>query len=134
MRDSHRLKEKYEISLDSRQIVSLTVAVLVVLGGVFVVGVMVGKRLAVEPKPAPQADLLSTLDQKAKGDEPAPHTDASLTFQDELTKKKAPEAAPAPVADAATRIAEAIEAAAAKPDAGAPLPKVVEVRLPDPPR
>lgn len=90
MRDTHRLKEKYELSLDNRQIVTLAVASLVVLGGVFTLGVVVGKKLSGEQPDKPPADLLSQLDQKT-----AALDDASLTFQDELTKK-APVAIAAP--------------------------------------
>ncbi len=95
MRDSHRLKEKYELSLDSRQIVTLTVASLVVLGGVFVLGVVVGKKLSTESQKLDQpADILSAADQKtealAQADKAQP-----LTFQEELTKR-APELVPAP--------------------------------------
>lgn len=88
MRDTHRLKEKYEVSLDNRQIVTLTVASLVVLGGVFILGVVVGKKLAAEQAALskPPADLLSQLDEKTNALEAAKQ-DAALTFQDELTKK-----------------------------------------------
>lgn len=145
MRDDHRLKEKYEISLDSRQVVTLTVAVLVVLGGVFVLGVVVGKKLSAEARPTQPADLLTTLDQKATGLDEASQSDASLTFQDELTRK-APEPAPAPAVAAAQpkapeerqpeapkvdsgKLADAF-AVAARPDAGT-APRVVEVKLPE---
>jgi len=95
MRDSHRLKEKYELSLDSRQIVTLTVASMVVLGGVFVLGVVVGKKLSTESQKLDQpADILSAADQKtealAQADKAQP-----LTFQEELTRR-APEPVPAP--------------------------------------
>jgi DedD protein len=88
MRDTHKLKEKYELSLDNRQIVSITVASLVVLGGVFMLGVVVGKKLSTETAEvkAP-ADLLTQLDEKSKALEQVQAEDASLTFQDELTKK-----------------------------------------------
>ena len=109
MRDSHRLKEKYELSLDNRQIVSLTVASLVVLGGVFVLGVVVGKKLASEMVPEKAtADLLTAVDQKTAAlDAVLQHEkDASLTFQDELTKKfpvevRLPPAMPTPPAPVA---------------------------------
>lgn len=105
MRDSHRLKEKYELSLDDRQIVTLTVASLVVLGGVFMLGVVVGKKLSGERPERPATDLLGQLDQKsAVLDSLNQREDAALTFQDELTKKvpgpsvtvTAPRPAPAP--------------------------------------
>jgi DedD protein len=88
MRDSHRLKEKYELSLDSRQIVTLTVASMVVLGGVFVLGVVVGKKLANETqKLAQPTDILSAADQKTEALAQAEKQPAQLTFQEELTRK-----------------------------------------------
>ena len=90
MRDSHRLKEKYELSLDSRQIVTLTVTTLVVLGGVFVLGVVVGKKLANETLKIDQpADILSAADQKTEALAQAEKAPPALTFQEELTKKQA---------------------------------------------
>ena len=52
MRDLHKMKEKFEVSLDSSHIVSLTIFGLVVVGGVFMLGVMVGKRLSSNEKTA----------------------------------------------------------------------------------
>lgn len=90
MRDTHRMKEKYELSLDNRQIVSLTVVGLVVVSAVFALGIVVGKKLATDDQAATAApDLLSALDQKAAKIETM-KKDASLTFQEELTKKQAP--------------------------------------------
>jgi DedD protein len=88
MRDSHRMKEKYDLSLDNRQIGSLLIASIVVLGAVFVLGVVIGKKLATSDRSQGAPDLLSALDQKAEKMEQV--TDASLTFQDELTKKTEP--------------------------------------------
>ncbi len=145
MRDSHRLKEKYELSLDNRQIVSLTVASLVVLGGVFVLGVVVGKKLASEMVPEkPTADLLTAVDQKTAAlDAVLQHEkDASLTFQDELTKKfpvevRLPPAMPtppAPVAVAEPKKPEA-EVEAPKPIAEvAVVAKPSPTKLPDTPK
>ncbi len=89
MRDSHRLKEKYELSLDNRQIVSITVACLVVLGGVFTLGVVVGKKLSGEAlamHAAQPTDLLGQLDRKTDALEDV-KAGETLTFQDELTRK-----------------------------------------------
>ncbi len=97
MRDSHRLKEKYELSLDTRQIGTITVASLVVLGGVFLLGVVVGKKLSTEAvalEAQQPLDLLSQLDRKTEALETV-KADAALTFQDELTRR-----APAPVVEA----------------------------------
>ncbi len=113
MRDSHRLKEKYELSLDNRQIVSITVASLVVLGGVFMLGVVVGKKLSAETAAIAQqpTDLLGQLDRKTEALENM-KADAALTFQDELTRK-----APAPVVEAPIVVA-------------APAPRVEDASVP----
>jgi DedD protein len=89
MRDVHRMKEKYELSLDNRQIISLTIGGLVMVGAVFVLGVVVGKKLGVEEHTVQPPDLLSALDRRAAGIDSV-QKDASLTFQDELTKKPEP--------------------------------------------
>src|SRR3954452_10515761 len=88
MRDSHRMKEKFDLSLDNRQIVSLLIAGVVVLGSVFVLGVVVGKKLAINDKTASAPDLLTALDEKAAAMTEV--RDASLTFQEELTRKGPP--------------------------------------------
>ncbi len=138
MRDSHRLKEKYELSLDNRQIVSLTVASLVVLGGVFVLGVVVGKKLSKETaSERPTADLLSAVDERTAALD-AVQKDASLTFQDELTKKvppmlvavAEPKPAPAPKPEPVVQaLAPAVAAEVTKP---APAPAAV--KLPETPK
>ena len=65
MRDAHRMKDKLDLSLDSRQIVSLLVAGMVVVGAVFVLGVVVGKKLSEADRAAQSRDLLTALDEKA---------------------------------------------------------------------
>ncbi|MBK7864799.1 MAG: SPOR domain-containing protein [Archangiaceae bacterium] len=92
MRDVHKLKEKYELSLDTRQILTLTFVGLIGLGGVFVLGVAVGKKLQADEKVSQPIDLLSQLDAKSQ---------PQLTYQTELTKDapkppKPVEPAPAP--------------------------------------
>jgi DedD protein len=100
MRDTHRLKEKYELTLDNHQIVVLTVVALVLIGGAFALGVTVGKKLAVDQPAvaaaAAPADILAAVDQKTDAlDDMA--KDASLTFHDTLTKPAPePEVAEAP--------------------------------------
>lgn len=124
MRDSHRLKEKYELSLDNRQIVSITVASLVVLGGVFMLGVVVGKKLSTETAAVAAqqpTDLLGQLDRKTEALETV-KADAALTFQDELTRK-------APTLVAEPPIVKPV-VAEAKPVAEAPKP--VEAVKPEP--
>lgn len=91
MRDSHRMKEKYDLSLDNRQIVSLLIGALVVLGSVFVLGVVVGKQLT-GPDGGPAApDLLTALDAKAKERAKVLEEVAEvppLTFPDILTERR----------------------------------------------
>lgn len=91
MRDSHRMKEKYDLSLDNRQIVSLLIGALVVLGSVFVLGVVVGKQLT-GPEGGPAApDLLTALDAKAKERAKVMEEVAEvppLTFPDILTERR----------------------------------------------
>ncbi len=133
MRDSHRLKEKYELSLDSRQIVTLTVTTLVVLGGVFVLGVVVGKKLANETQKLDQpADILSAADRKTEALAQAEKAAPALTFQEELTKKQA-EPVPPPEPPKNVIVLKAIE-----PVKGPEAPvkaepvKVAEVTPPEP--
>jgi cell division septation protein DedD len=103
MRDTHRMREKYDLSLDSRQVVSLLIGGIVVLGAVFVLGVLVGKKLAGTPRADHAPDLLTALDHKSDALERA-RAAPPLTFQEELTKPAAPTPtvvrAPAPVAPA----------------------------------
>ncbi len=102
VRDGHRIKEKYELSLDNRQIVSLFIAGIVVMGTIFVLGVVVGKNLAGTQRSGAAADLLSALDEKAAAMEQV-RNEPRLTFQDELTRKTAPESTrPSPVESKAT--------------------------------
>ncbi|MFT3708083.1 MAG: SPOR domain-containing protein [Archangium sp.] len=126
MRDSHRLKEKIELSLDSRQIVTITVASLVVLGGVFMLGVVVGKKLSAEAVATQQkqpTDLLSQLDQKTDALEDV-KADAALTFQDELTRKQPTLVAEAPVV-------KPVEAPVVKPVEAVKPPEPVKPTAPE---
>ncbi len=129
------MKEKFDLSLDSRQIVSLLVAGIVVLGSVFVLGVVVGKKLATQER-AVGGDLLTALDEKAKAMDEV--RDASLTFQEELTRNGPPSIDPPTI-----KVVEAPEPAAApppvvaeapapKPEPVAVAPKPEPVRSPDP--
>jgi DedD protein len=140
MRDAHRMKEKFDVSLDNRQIVSLLIAGIVVMGAVFVLGVVVGKKLAGNAQTAAAQDLLSALDAKAEALEQV-QQDPALTFPDELTRRTPSEPAlpsqgtppakvavvkPAPekpVAPAPTSAPEASKALAEAPAPGALAPK-----------
>ncbi|MBZ4329360.1 MULTISPECIES: SPOR domain-containing protein [unclassified Corallococcus] len=113
MRDAHRMKEKFDVSLDNRQIVSLLIAGIVVMGAVFVLGVVVGKKLAGDSQTAAAPDLLSALDANAQVLNEA-RQDPPLTFPDELTRKTGSEPLP-PLPKPAAK-PEAPKAVAAKPE------------------
>ena len=137
MRDTHRMREKYDLSLDSRQVVSLLIGGIVVLGAVFVLGVLVGKKLAGTPHADRAPDLLTALDHKSDALERA-RAAPPLTFQEELTKPAAPAptAVRAPAAAApATSNTQASATAAASPAPGASTPsasKIVPAARPPP--
>lgn len=137
MRDINRLKEKYELSLDNRHVVGLTVAGLVVVGSVFVLGVTVGKRLAADERALQAPDLLSTLDQKAAQAAADSAADASLTFQEELTKKAPPPLPPPPLEEPPkVVVAPAPVPTTPAPPAPAPVPepKAVEPKVAEAPK
>jgi len=148
------MREKYDLSLDSRQVVSLLIGGIVVLGAVFVLGVLVGKKLAGTPRADHAPDLLTALDHKSDALERA-RAAPPLTFQEELTRPTpsaptvvrpsapAPAARPAPAvaapAPAAVKPAPpAVAIAEAKPAAverkAEPEAKAEPERKPDPPR
>jgi len=128
MRDSHRMKEKYDLSLDSRQVVSLLVAGIVVLGAVFVLGVLVGKKLAGSQRTDRAQDLLSALDQKSAALERARAAPA-LTFQEELTADAgSTRAAPPSAKPVAEKKTELVPKAA---EAKAETPKAVADKKPE---
>jgi cell division septation protein DedD len=121
MRDTHRMREKYDLSLDSRQVVSLLIGSIVVLGAVFVLGVLVGKKLAGTPHTDRAPDLLTALDHKSDALERA-RAAPPLTFQEELTKpaSAAPAAIRPPAASLSTSPSTTV--AATNPAASAPAP------------
>lgn len=79
MRDDPRVKEKIELTLDTRQLVSIVLGSAVLLGIVFYLGVTVGKDLAGQDAGVAVAQL-DRLDQQA-----AKQAEA-LTFADELVR------------------------------------------------
>src|ERR1700753_2789373 len=87
MRDLDRWKDKVEISLDGRQIFFLFFGSAVAACLIFVVGVLIGKRIearALALQPAPIEDPLAALDQLGDADEAD-----ELTFHKALTPAKA---------------------------------------------
>ncbi|MGI5863185.1 MAG: SPOR domain-containing protein [Myxococcales bacterium] len=95
---NHRNRDRIELQLDNRQIVSFVIGSLIVLGVVFALGVMVGKQLATDAAPVAQAvDPLAQIDAQEKAladaavEEAAAQKEAAsaLTFAQELTRPKA---------------------------------------------
>ena len=104
MRDLDRWKDKVEISLDGRQIFFLFFGSAVAACLIFVVGVLIGKRIearALAMAPAPIEDPLAALDQLGDADE----ADEGLTFHKALTPPKAEK--PAAVEPKKTPVVEA---------------------------
>jgi DedD protein len=98
-----RPREKFELSLDGRQVASIVVGALVVLAVVFVLGLNVGKQVALRQMEARRAGDLDALDRAPAAPAGSPEP---LTFHDRLTKETPappppPEAAPAPPSAAA---------------------------------
>jgi DedD protein len=87
MRDENaRIREKFELSLDGRQVASVVVGALVIVGVVFVLGLNVGRQVATRQAGSARAGDLDALDRAPTA---APAVDgASLTFHDQLVKQK----------------------------------------------
>jgi DedD protein len=97
MRDENaKIREKFELSLDGRQIASIVVGALVILGVVFVLGLNVGRQISARQAEAAHAGDLEALDRAPAG---AAHVDEkTLTFHDRLTKEKPAAQPPMPSA------------------------------------
>jgi len=110
-----RVKDKVELALDGRQIASIVVGALVLLGVVFVLGLNVGRQIAVKQLETSRGDALAALDQPPPP--PAPARDDALTFHDKLTRERPaeepPAAAPPPTGSPAETLAASASAAAA---------------------
>jgi cell division protein FtsN len=143
MRDVNpRGRERFDLSLDGRQIASVVVGTIVVLAVVFVLGLNVGKQLArSEDGPSPAAsDPLAALDQAPAAPVAAVGAE-TLTAHDRLVKERpaAGEPAPAPAAapppDPGPAVAQDPEpspAPAAEPPPPAPGPAAEPDPDPDP--
>jgi DedD protein len=125
MRDPNsrvRAREKFQLSLDGRQVASVVVGALVVLAAVFILGLNVGKQLALRQLEGTRAGDLEALDRAPA----APPAKAEpLTFHDRLTKETPappPPAEAAPKAEAPAPPAPAAPAAPAASAAPEPAP------------
>jgi len=102
-----RVRDRVELFLDGRQIASVVVGALVLLGVVFVLGLNVGRQLAVKQLEASRGDSLAALDQPPRA--AAPPADG-LTFHDRLTRDRLPQAdPPAPAPPAPLAVAAAVD-------------------------
>ena len=110
-----RAKEKFQLSLDGRQVASIVAGVLVVLGVVFVLGLNVGKQLALRHGDVSRAGDLDALDRVPPA--PAPGKPEPLTFHDRLTHATP---APPPPPDASPKAEAAPAPRTAPPVAAAP--------------
>jgi cell division protein FtsN len=119
-----RPRDELQLSLDGRKVASVVVGALVILGVVFVLGVNVGKQLAIRRAATEVAGDLDALDHAPAP--PPPAKEEPLTFHEELTKgtpAPPPAAAPAAPAPAAAAPTPAPAPAAAAPTP-APTPAV----------
>jgi len=86
LRDEHRLRERLELQLDERQVPAIALGALLLLGGVFALGVLVGKSLA--------------------GSAPVPHPVGNLEALDAAKEQAAARKAAAEKAEAERKAAE----------------------------
>jgi DedD protein len=89
-------RERFELSLDGRQVASIVAGALVLLAVVFVLGLTVGKQIALRRAEREPAGDLDALDRAPSP--PAPVKDEALTFHDRLTKDAPAPAPPEPPA------------------------------------
>jgi DedD protein len=66
VRDVERLRERIELSLDDRQVVALALCALLLLAGVFSLGILLGKKISSMQTPASAAGDLAALDAQAR--------------------------------------------------------------------
>ena len=90
-------RDRVELALDGRQIASVVVGALVLLGVVFVLGLNIGRQLALKQVEAGRGDALAALDEPPPA---APVREDALTYHDRLTKDRAPPPEEAPAAPA----------------------------------
>ena len=115
LRDAERFKDKLEVHLDNRQIFALFFGGAVVACVVFVLGVMVGRRLEAREQVAVRAATSAAVDPLAALDELGADekADDKLAFPTALTGGKNAEPVPAPPPPKPA--AESVAAKAEKP-------------------
>ncbi len=108
LRDADRFKDKLEVHLDNRQIFALFFGGAVVACLVFVLGVMVGRRIEARERVAAKAATSATVDPLAALDELGADekADEALAFPTALSGGKSPDAVvPPPAAERLDRAA-----------------------------
>ena len=95
--ETGRNRETFDLSLDGRQIASIVVGALVVLAVVFVLGLNVGRQLALRQASSEDGEAALAALDRAPAPPAEPVREESLTFHDKLTKESAaiPPAPPA---------------------------------------
>ena len=82
MRDGHRLRERIQLSLDDRQVAALAVGALLLLAGMFSLGLLVGLQVARRSaQPAPVGDLVALDEQRAQARRAAPGPATEVKLQ-----------------------------------------------------
>jgi DedD protein len=137
-RDGELFKDKIEVSLDGRQIFCLFCGGAVIASLVFVLGVMVGRRVEARGNPeraaagSPASDPLAALDQFAAHGESEADTATDAQLPSALREGQAAPPTPVDVSLARPAPAPAPAAAPAKPQPE-PEPKAEPVK-PEPPK
>jgi len=125
MRDENaQPREKFELSLDGRQIASIVVGALVILGVVFVLGLNVGNQMAARrAAAASRTGDLAALDHVPAPAAPAVPARSDITFYDQLPKgRPAAPPPPEPRTPAPLPAPRPVAAAAPAPEAASPAP------------
>lgn len=131
MRDQEKWRDRVELSLDGRQIFLVFAGAAVTLTFVFVLGIVVGKRLQGEALPQVQTDPLALLDQLSAGEQD--QTEA-LSFPEALTggrpttKDRHAQVTPSAALAAAPGPAPALAPMPAPVPAAVPAPAPAELR------
>ena len=128
-RESELYKDKIEVSLDGRQIFYLFFGGAVIVGMVFVLGVMVGRRIEARghldrADPSAATDPLAALDRLERSDH--------LSFHGALTGSDAPTDVEKVIGEIEKRRAASRGAGSDRPEAAKPPPPRAEVAPPQP--
>jgi DedD protein len=133
MRDENRLREKIELSLEDRQVVAVAIGALLLLGGAFSLGLLVGKRLTARASASAVVDDLAALDAQRDAQKraaPEPKKPVSEVAQQGPERSAAPPAPPLPAAPELLRAAP-VRQIPAPPEATAVAPaRLAVIRAP----